>query len=94
MSTTKIERENLEAHVELCAERYGVLAERYATLQAKIDSLGNEVKTLESHVIFIRENIANSGNRQSKQLITIGTSIFGVLLGGIITLVVTLFNKL
>jgi prefoldin subunit 5 len=93
MSTTNIEKENLEAHVELCAERYGVLAERYATLQAKIDSLGNEVKTLESHVLFIRETIANSSDKQSKQLITIGTSIFGILLGGTITLVVTLFNK-
>lgn len=91
--STDIEKQNLEAHVELCAERYSVLAERYSTLQAKIDSIGTEVKTLESHVIFIRESIANSSNRQNKQLIAIGTSILGVLLGGMITLVVTLFNK-
>lgn len=93
MSTTNIEKENLEAHVELCAERYAVLAERYATLQAKLDSLGAEVKTLEGHMVFIRETIANSSSKQSKQLITIGTSLLGVLLGGMITLIVTLFNK-
>jgi len=94
MSTTNIEKANLEAHVELCAERYGVLAERYTTLQAKIDSVSAEVKLLEGHVLFIRESIANASNKQSKQLITIGTSILGVLMGGMITLIVTLFNKL
>jgi len=90
---TDIEKKSLETHVELCAERYATLAERYATLQAKLDSLGNEVKTLEAHMVFIRESLAGSSGHNSKQLIAIGTTIFGVMAAGMITLIVTLFNK-
>jgi hypothetical protein len=90
---TDIEKKSLETHVELCAERYATLAERYATLQAKLDSLGNEVKTLEAHMVFIRESLAGSSGNSSKQLIAIGTTIFGVMAAGMITLIVTLFNK-
>jgi predicted nucleic acid-binding Zn-ribbon protein len=91
--STEIEKKSLEAHVELCAERYNTLAERYSSLQVKIDNLGNEVKTLETHILFIRESLAGTGDKTSKQLIAIGTTIFGVLTAGMITLIVTLFNK-
>ena len=90
---TDIEKKSLETHVELCAERYATLAERYATLQAKLDTLGSEVKTIETHMVFIRESLASSGNQGSKQLIAIGTTVFGVMAAGMVTLVVTLFNK-
>lgn len=86
MSTTKIEKENLEAHVELCAERYGQLDKRLGHLEdrtAKIESLVTEIK----------ETISNSAHNQSKQLITIGTSIIGVLLTAVIGLIVHLILK-
>ena len=91
--STEIEKKSLEAHVELCAERYATLAERYNALQIKIDNLGSEVKTLEQHILFIREALAGTGDKSSRQLIAIGTTIFGVLAAGMITLIVTLFNK-
>tara|TARA_B110001454_G_scaffold109023_1_gene102476 strand:- start:202 stop:492 length:291 start_codon:yes stop_codon:yes gene_type:complete len=36
---TRLEHENLEAHVDLCAERYRVLEEKLNRLEAKMDSL-------------------------------------------------------
>lgn len=87
---TDIEKVSLEAHVELCAERYATLDERNKIIQSKIEALGNKVASLEEHIIFIRETIAGAGGKHNKQLIAIGTTIVGVLIGGIITLVVNL----
>jgi len=39
MNQSRLERENLEAHVALCAERYRVLEEKLNRLEAKVDSL-------------------------------------------------------
>jgi hypothetical protein len=91
--STEIEKKSLEAHVELCAERYATLAERYNSLQLKLDNLGTEVKAMEQHILFIREAIAGTDNKANKQLIAIGTTVFSVLAAGMITLIVTLFNK-
>lgn len=87
---TDIEKVSLEAHVELCAERYATLDDRNKVIQSKIDALGNKVATLEEHIIFIREAIAGASGKHNKQLIAIGTTIVGVLIGGIITLMVNL----
>lgn len=87
---TDIEKKSLEAHVELCAERYATLDERNGIIQAKIDALGQKVAILEEHIIFIREAIAGASGKHNKQLIAIGTTIVGVLIGGVITLMVHL----
>lgn len=74
MATTDIEKENLEAHVELCAERYRQLETRLGTIEEKVSSLQ---KTIErSHLNTIKILIG-----------TAGTVIVGVLslLGVIIT---------
>lgn len=86
MSSTRIEKESLEAHVELCAERY-------EKLESKLENVEKKVEKLESHVIAIRETLAGAGDRQSKQLIAIGTAIISVMLTGIITLTIHLINK-
>lgn len=92
--STEIEKKSLEAHVELCAERYATLAERYNALQIKLDNLGSEVKAMETHILFIREALAENGNKSSKQIITIGTTVFSVLAAGMVSLIITLFNKI
>lgn len=91
--STEIEKKSLEAHVELCAERYNTLAERYSSLQIKLDNLSAEVKTIQDHILFVRETIAGSGGKFNKQIITIGTALFGVLAGSVITLIIALINK-
>ena len=39
MSTTSLEKENLEAHVDLCAQRYEVLEGRLTKVEEKVDNL-------------------------------------------------------
>lgn len=84
--STDIEKESLEAHVELCAERYGKLETRLSAIEKKVEKL-------EEHILAIRESLAGSGDKQSKQLIAIGTAIISVLITGLITLTVHLIGK-
>ena len=84
--TTAIEKENLEAHVELCAERYNQLNE-------KLDNLDRRLTTVEEHLLAIRESITNKTGGINKQLITIGTTVMGVLAPAVIGLLVHLVNK-
>ena len=81
--STDIEKKSLEAHVELCAERY-------AALDNSLELLNKKVEKLESHIVFIRDKLAENDTAQSKQLIVIGTAIVGVLISGLITLIVHL----
>ena len=37
--TTEIEKENLEAHVELCAQRYDALEKRLGSIETKVSTL-------------------------------------------------------
>ena len=41
MSTTSLEKENLEAHVDLCAQRYEVLEGRLTKVEEKVDAVHN-----------------------------------------------------
>jgi hypothetical protein len=41
ITQSRLERENLEAHVDLCAERYRVLEEKLIRLESKVDSLAD-----------------------------------------------------
>jgi len=41
MATSRLERENLEAHVDLCAERYKMMDEKFSRLESKVDSIAD-----------------------------------------------------
>jgi hypothetical protein len=43
ITTTSLERENLEAHVDLCAERYKHLDLRLSSLEIKMDAVGKSI---------------------------------------------------
>lgn len=43
IQTTKLERENLEAHVDLCAERYSQLESRLSTLEEKVEHIHSDI---------------------------------------------------
>jgi len=83
MAASDIERENLEAHVELCAERY-------RQLNMKLDSLDNKVTAMEGMISEIKTSLSEANDKHNRQLITIGTSVIVVLIGAIITLLVAL----
>ena len=85
-NTTSIEKINLEAHVELCAERY-------ASLEEKLNHLDKRLTTLENHIVEIKETVANKAGGINKQLITLGTGIIGAMFAAIITLLIHLASK-
>jgi hypothetical protein len=43
MNQSRLERENLEAHVDLCAERYRVLEEKFNRLESKVDNIADSM---------------------------------------------------
>ena len=43
IQTTKLEKENLEAHVDLCAERYSQLESRLSNLEEKVEHIHNDI---------------------------------------------------
>lgn len=78
MSTpSDIEKESLEAHVELCAIRYN-------NLETKIDNLEQRLDKLEIHMVDIKNSLTNRVDGQNKQTISIFTTILGVLVAGLI----------
>jgi hypothetical protein len=42
-TTTSLEKTSLEAHVDLCALRYGQLDDRLCTLETKVDSMHKDI---------------------------------------------------
>lgn len=75
MSTqaTKIEKQNLEAHVELCAERY-------EALENKLDAVEAKVSKLETVVYEIKDLVVGQNEKRNQQLIRWGVSTIGALL--------------
>ena len=92
------ERTNLEAHVDLCAERY-------RTLEQKLDNLEERMDKLEEHIIVIRTTLMATQATQSASkdslatekaqgtIITIGTAFGVALLTGLITTIVHFIMK-
>lgn len=81
---TQIEKESLEAHVELCAVRYN-------NLEQKLDNLEQRLDKLEIYMVDIKNTLMNKsleGDKQAldnnKQTINIFTTLMGVLLAGLI----------
>ena len=67
---TDIEKENLEAHVELCAQRYDNLDKRLTSVEGKIGSLQKVIE--ESHNSMVKVIIGTAG--------TVVTSVITVLI--------------
>ena len=72
--TTDIEKKSLEAHVELCAERYKFLESKLEAVDAKITSL--ETMMREMH-----DMIHDLGKERNNQIINWGIGIITVLVG-------------
>ena len=66
VSTTSLEKENLEAHVDLCAQRYEVLEGRLTKIEEKVEN--------------IHKDMIRGQNSMTKVLIgTAGTVVAGLL---------------
>ena len=76
MDTTEIEKKSLEAHVELCAERYKLL-------ELKLDSLETNIGKVVDTMAALRAMMEKTTQQRTDQLLSWGIGIIGVLLGTI-----------
>ena len=67
---TDIEKKSLEAHVELCAERYNQLEARFEHVDAKINSL-------EALMREVHDMVAKINEKRTDQVISWGLAIIG-----------------
>ena len=72
--TTEIEKKSLEAHVELCAERYRSLDER-------LDNLGEKISKVEACAGEIKSAVSKMAEKNNDRLINWGIGIIVFLLG-------------
>lgn len=79
VEATEIEKKSLEAHVELCAERYNALDDKISALDAKISSVSAMVKEVKDCVSKLTE-------KNNDRLITWGIGIIGFLTASIVYL--------
>jgi len=70
---TNIEKKSLEAHVELCAERYNAL-------EVRLDHVDGKISKLETIICEVRDLVVKMNAKRSSQIINWGFSIIGVLL--------------
>lgn len=74
--TTDIEKKSLEAHVELCAERYRFLEHKLAEVDEKISTLENLMKE-------VHQAIQQMSGRRSDQIIQWGLGIIVFLISAV-----------
>ena len=72
LETTEIEKKSLEAHVELCAERYNALETKLCVLEDKLSAL--KIMIVEVHSI-----VEKMADKRTDQLIGWGIGIIGAL---------------
>jgi hypothetical protein len=72
VEATDIEKKSLEAHVELCAERYNALEDKMSTMSENIAHLCTMVQEVKSSVSKMSE-------KNNDRLITWGIGIIGFL---------------
>lgn len=72
MDTTDIEKKSLEAHVELCAERY-------RRLELKIENVESDIGALKTMVAEVHGMMQQITTKQNDRLISWGIGIIGFL---------------
>ena len=84
--TTEIEKKSLEAHVELCAERYNALEDKMVAMGANISHLCEMLQE-------VKVTINNLNEKSTDRLIAWGVGIIGTLIGTIAWLLATYVIK-
>ena len=84
--TTEIEKKSLEAHVELCAERYTQLEQRFEHVEGKITGLQTLLRE-------VHDMVQRMAEKRTDQLISWGVGIIGALIATTIYLLVNYVFK-
>lgn len=73
MDTTDIEKKSLEAHVELCAERYKFL-------ETKLESVEQKCEELVVAISSVKTTVETMATKSNDRLISWGVGIIGTLI--------------
>ena len=74
--TTEIEKKSLEAHVELCAQRYKFLEDKLQSVEEKCDQLV-------ASVTAVKQSVESMANKNNDRLISWGIGIIGFLVASL-----------
>jgi len=77
---TEIEKKSLEAHVELCAERY-------TQLEARFEHVDGKISHLQSLLREVHDMVQKMGDKRTDQLIGWGVGLIGALSATVIYLI-------
>jgi hypothetical protein len=80
--TTDLEKKSLEAHVDLCAQRYRFLEQKFVQVEEKITDQGTVIRE-------VHDMVQSMSEKRNDQLINWGLGIVGTLLAVIAYLVTT-----
>lgn len=84
--TTAIEKKSLEAHVELCAERY-------SSLDQRLDNLGSQIAKVEECTDNIKDMLSGHVQKNNDRLINWGVGIISTLIATTVYLFTTYVLK-
>ena len=89
--TSEMEKDNLEAHVEFCWQRYQRLQQQINTVDAKVDALAQDIKLMKDEYIqeirCMRDEHVRD-NRALKNAVITGSATILAALIGLITVIV------
>jgi len=83
---SEIEKESLEAHVEICAVRY-------SNLETKLQNLEHRMDKLEGYLISIKDSLDDKFEGRGKQSVSIIVTILSVVLTGLLGLLAHIVFK-
>lgn len=86
MRPSEIEKSNLEAHVELCAERYN------ATM-SELEGLQTSMSIMTRSVEVISKSIVEKESENYRKLIRVGVTVIGSLFTTIISMAIYIISK-
>lgn len=84
--TTELEKKSLEAHVDLCAQRYRFLEQKFVQVEEKINDQGTVIREVHDMVQGLAE-------KRNEQLMAWGMGIIGALVAIVGYLLVTYVVK-
>lgn len=77
VDTTDIEKKSLEAHVELCAERYKML-------ELKLEAVDDKIMQVHTEIAGIAATVSKMAEKRNDQLIGWGIGIIGALVSTVV----------
>ena len=83
--STNLERSNLEAHVDLCAERYKRLEEKFQSLESRLGSLESKLTDMDAksdlQIAGLKNLISEGQSSKFRVLVSTAGTIVAALLG-------------